>query len=197
MLTSSVRWRCERPPMVLLGEIRHWTSTLLTLTRPYFGTARSMSKTLAVSTYSGGSSRRSWMLTRPAFRSRLSCARRVRSSLAGCNASMRWVSERSGAATAGLGGVVGAGGMGGESTSGTRVDKAKAANSAEPQVEVQPHGGHLTVPAGFAGLFHGPCAMGRGAASDTPENMPEFASIWCSSAAIRAPAYGSLNDSVP
>ena len=70
--TSSVRWRCERPPIVLLGEIRHWTRTLLTFTRPYFGTASSMSKTLAVSTYSGGSSSRSWMLARPAFRSRLS-----------------------------------------------------------------------------------------------------------------------------
>src|SRR5215217_2717002 len=155
MLTSSVRCRCDRPPMVLLGEMRHCTSTLLTFTRPYLGTARSMSKTLAVSTYSGGSSRRSWMLTRPALRSRLSCARRVRISLARCNASIRWVSERSGAATAGLGGVLVAGGMGGESTSRTRVDKAKAANSAEPQVEVQPHGGHLTVTHAFAGIFHG------------------------------------------
>jgi hypothetical protein len=64
--------------MVLLGEMRHWTRTLLTFTRPYFGTASSMSKTFAVSTNSGGSSSRSWMLERPALRSRLSCARRVR-----------------------------------------------------------------------------------------------------------------------
>src|ERR687890_1769258 len=168
MLTSSVRWRCERPPIVLLGEMRHCTSTLFTLTRPYLGTASSMSKTFAVSTYSGGSSRRSWILTRPALRSRLSCARRVRISLARCNASIRWVSERSGAATAGLGGVLVAGGMGGESTSRTRGDKAKAADSAEPQVEVQPHGGHLTVTGEFAGLFQGRSAMGRRAPSDTP-----------------------------
>ena len=38
-----------------------------TFTRPYLGTASSMSKTFAVSTYSGGSSSRSWMLTRPAL----------------------------------------------------------------------------------------------------------------------------------
>jgi hypothetical protein len=41
--------------MVLLGEIRHCWRTLFAFTRPYFGTARSMSKTFAVSTYSGGS----------------------------------------------------------------------------------------------------------------------------------------------
>ena len=34
----------------LHGEIRHWLRILLTFTRPYFGTARSMSKTFAVST---------------------------------------------------------------------------------------------------------------------------------------------------
>src|SRR5215207_8226085 len=153
MLTSSVRWRCESPPIVLLGEIRHWTSTLFTFTRPYFGTASSMSKTLAVSTYSGGSSRRSWMLTREDFRSRLSCARRVRISLARLSASIRWVRERSGVATGDLGGIFVAGGMGGESTSRARGGKPKAANSARPQVEVQPHGGNLMVTMTFAGLF--------------------------------------------
>ena len=51
--------------MVLLGEMRHWARTLLTFTRPYFGTASSMSKTFAVSTYSGGSSSsRSWIDSR-------------------------------------------------------------------------------------------------------------------------------------
>src|SRR4051794_30653986 len=108
--TSSVRWRCERPPMVLLGEIRHWTRTLLTFTRPYFGTARSMSKTFAVSTNSGGSRSRSWMLERPALRSRFSCARRVRIWFARSSASILWTSERSGAATEGLDGVFVAGG---------------------------------------------------------------------------------------
>src|SRR5215211_5069398 len=137
------------------------------------------------------------MLTRPALRSRLSCARRVRISLARCNASIRWVSERSGAATAGLGGVLVAGGMGGESTSRTRGDKEKAANSAEPQVEVQPHGGHLTVTLGFAGLFHERCAIRAAAGSEALEKSPEFAPIPCNSAAIRAPAHGSRNDSVP
>src|SRR6201999_4161610 len=78
METSSVRWRCERPPIVLEGEIRHSCRTLLTFTRPYLGTASSMSKTFAVSTNSGGSSRRSWIFARPPLRSRLSCARFVR-----------------------------------------------------------------------------------------------------------------------
>src|SRR5215210_635761 len=96
--TSSLRWRCERPPIVLLGEIRHCWRTLLTFTRPYFGTARSMSKTLAVWRYSGGSSSRVWIETRPPFRSFFSCARRVRISFARWRASMRWRRERSGAA---------------------------------------------------------------------------------------------------
>jgi len=39
-----VRWRSERPPMVLLGEIRHCVRMRLTFTRPYFGTARSRSE---------------------------------------------------------------------------------------------------------------------------------------------------------
>ena len=56
-LISSVRWRWERPPIVFDGEIRHWFRIRLALTRPYLGTARSMSKTLAVNRYSGGSSR--------------------------------------------------------------------------------------------------------------------------------------------
>ena len=54
METSSVRWRCERPPIVFDGEMRQCWRTLLTFTRPYLGTARSMSNTLAVSTNSGG-----------------------------------------------------------------------------------------------------------------------------------------------
>src|SRR5215217_3718669 len=172
MLTSSVRCRCDRPPMVLLGEMRHCTSTLLTFTRPYFGTARSMSNTFAVSTYSGGSSSRSWMLTRPALRSRLSCARRVRISLARCSASIRWVRERSGVATAGFVGIFVAGGMGGESTSRARPGNPKAANSARPLVEVQPHGGHLTVTFYFAGLFQSTLCYSRariiGSARDLP-----------------------------
>ena len=57
--TNSVRWRSERPPIVFDGEILHWFRIRLVFTRPYLGTARSMSKTLAVITYSGGSSRTS------------------------------------------------------------------------------------------------------------------------------------------
>jgi hypothetical protein len=52
-----------------------------------------------------------------------------------------------------LGGIFVAGGMGGESTSRARGGKAKGVNSARPQVEVHPHGGHLTVTPRFAGLF--------------------------------------------
>src|SRR5919108_2342601 len=47
-LTSSARWRCDRPPIVLLGEMRHCARILLTLTCPYLGTARSMSETFAL-----------------------------------------------------------------------------------------------------------------------------------------------------
>ncbi len=57
-------------------------------TRPYLGTASSMSKTFAVSTYSGGSSSSAWMLALPAFRSFLSLARAVRMSFARLSASI-------------------------------------------------------------------------------------------------------------
>src|SRR4051812_27629874 len=57
-----------------------------------------MSKTLAVSRYSGGLSSSVWIDTRPAFRSRLSCARRVRMTFAFWRASIRWLRLRSGAA---------------------------------------------------------------------------------------------------
>ena len=46
--TSSRRWRSDRPPTVLLGEILHWPRILFTFTRPYLGTASSRSNTLAV-----------------------------------------------------------------------------------------------------------------------------------------------------
>src|SRR4051812_18659237 len=84
--------------MVLLGEIRHCVRIRLTFTRPYFGTASRRSKTLAVCRYSGGSSSSPWIWVRPALRSLLRLARRVRLSLGRLRASIRWVSERSGAA---------------------------------------------------------------------------------------------------
>src|SRR5215218_11094257 len=98
MLTSSARWRSDRPPIVLDGEIRQVCRILLAFTRPYLGTASSMSNTLAVSRNSGGSRRSWWIDTLPALRSRLSCARRVRISFAFCRASIRWFRLRSGAA---------------------------------------------------------------------------------------------------
>ena len=59
--TSSLRCRSESPPMVLEGEMRQWVRIRFTFTRPYFGTAKSRSKTFAVSTYSGGSRSRPWI----------------------------------------------------------------------------------------------------------------------------------------
>src|SRR3954467_610149 len=138
--------------MVFDGEMRQTWRTLLTFTRPYLGTASSMSKTFAVSTYSGGVSRRSWMLRRPPFRSRLSCARAVRISLARLRASIRWSRERSGAATMGLVGVLVAGGMSGDSTSLRDGDKAQEQHLALPKPEVQRCGGHLTPRPAFAGI---------------------------------------------
>src|SRR3954454_8227602 len=134
--------------------MRHCTRTLLTFTRPYFGTASSMSKTFAVSTYSGGSSRRSWIFARPALRSRLSWARCVRISLARWRASMRWTRDRSGAAMPGLLGVFVAGAMGGESTSRLESGKPWVGNSPSPQVEVEEYGGHLKPRRLFAGVFY-------------------------------------------
>src|SRR5580693_73533 len=113
---SSLRWRSDSPPIVLLGAIRQWERILLTFTRPYFGTASSMSKTFAVSTYSGGSSRSGWIERRPAFRSRLSWARSIRIWLARASASILWFRDRSGAVELFEDPVLVAVTMGGEST---------------------------------------------------------------------------------
>src|SRR3954447_14193981 len=139
--------------MVFDGEMRQTWRTLLTFTRPYLGTARSMSKTLAVSMYSGGSSSSTWMLARPAFRSRLSEARLVRISFARWSASMRWTRERSGAAVVGLAGVFVAGGMGGESTALGAADKGLLANIGRGELEVHALRGDLTRSRTFAGLL--------------------------------------------
>ena len=90
--------------------------TLLTFTRPYFGTASSMSKTFAVSTYSGGSRSRSWIEVAPGLEIALELGAAGANVFARWSASMRWMKVRSGAATSGLLGVFAAGGMGGEST---------------------------------------------------------------------------------
>src|SRR2546421_9617283 len=113
--------------MVLLGEIRHCVRMRFTFTRPYFGTASRRSKTLAVCRYSGGSRSRPWIWVRPALRSRLRLARRVRISLARLRASIRWVRERSGAAPACiLAGEEAAGDMRRDITHGEHVEKAWA-----------------------------------------------------------------------
>src|SRR4051812_7297299 len=130
--TSSLRCRSDRPPIVLLGEMRQCVRILLTFTRPYLGTASRRSNTLAVSRYSGGSSSIPWIWVRPALSSRLRRARRVRISLARLSASIRCASERSGARPADcpLGGDWGAAGMGGDHTyGGPRVEVQDAKNS--------------------------------------------------------------------
>src|SRR5262249_34465888 len=101
------------------GEIRHWLRIRFVFTRPYFGTARSMSKTFAVMTYSGGSRSSAWMLALFALRSFFSFALAVRMSFARRRASIRWSSDLSGAADdvwrgGGWGGASMAGGRGRE-----------------------------------------------------------------------------------
>src|SRR3981081_2596839 len=133
---SSLRCRSERPPMVCVGAIRQGERILLTFTRPYFGTASSMSKTFAVSTYSGGSSSSEWIERRPDLRSRLSCARSIRIWLALASASILWFKDRSGAVDVFEDVVLVAVTMGGESTHPRRVIKANLTNSSPPQAEV-------------------------------------------------------------
>jgi len=86
---SSARWRSLRPPNVLLGETRQPCRILVAFTLPTFGRANSMSNTFAASRYAGGSSSSAPIDTLPALRSRFSCARSVRTSLALVSASMR------------------------------------------------------------------------------------------------------------
>jgi hypothetical protein len=95
---SSARWRSLRPPNVLLGEIRQLCRLLVAFTLPTLRSASSMSKTFAVSSHGGGSSSSAAIDTLPALRSRLSCARSARISLALRSASMRWSGLRAGVA---------------------------------------------------------------------------------------------------
>src|SRR3954453_14710788 len=153
MEMSSAGCRSERPPIVFEGEIRQTCKTLFTFTRPYLGTARSMSNTFAVSMKSGGSISSRWMLARPALRSRLSAAPFVLISFARWSASMRWTRERSGAAVVGLAGVFVAGGMGGESTALGAADKGQLRNISRGELEVHIPRGDLTTSAPFAGVL--------------------------------------------
>src|SRR3954451_23963982 len=138
--------------MVFDGEMRHWTRTLLAFTRPYLGTARSMSKTFAVSRYDGGFMSSWWIDTLPAFRSRLSCARAVRILLARSSASIRWFNERSGAAE-GFAGVFVADGTAGEDTGSRGRGKTKPQYSPEPRPELDASSVWSSVLRLFAGLF--------------------------------------------
>src|SRR4051794_31767412 len=125
--------------------MRQWARILLTFTRPYLGTASSMSNTLAVSTYSGGCNSSEGIDRRPAFRSRLSWARLMRIWLALASASILWFSDRSGAMEVFADVVLVAVVMGGESTHPETSIKTNSSNSSGPQVEVQAYRGCWTV----------------------------------------------------
>src|SRR5690242_5698674 len=92
------------------------------------------------------------MLARPALRSRLSCARRVRISFARCSASIRWTRDRSGAAEC-LEGEFVAGGMGGDYTRPARASKPLAVKMPPPLLEVQRDAGRLTLEVRFAAFL--------------------------------------------
>src|ERR671922_1068081 len=91
---------------------------------------------------------------------------------------MRWTRDRSGAATVGFGGVLVAGGMGGESTSVSGSYKPLGTNSPRPQVEVKPHAGELTVTSDFAGLFAALCARGARPPSRVPRLQGKLRLGW-------------------
>src|SRR5919108_9743 len=87
--TSSARCRSDSPPTVFDWLMRHWLRKRAAFTRPNFGTAMRMSKTFAVSTYSGGWRRIFSICTLPAFRSFFNWARLTRISFARRRASIR------------------------------------------------------------------------------------------------------------
>ena len=124
-------------------RILHCLRIRFVLTRPYLGTASSMSKTLAVNRYSGGASRTSVIVVRPALRSRFSWALAVRMLFARLRASIRWSRDRSGA-SGGLDTVFEVGAMEGREYSHPgatcRPEKAETArnraNPPQPQLKV-------------------------------------------------------------
>src|SRR5213592_4197830 len=97
--TISALWRSESPPTVFAWLMRHWFSRRIAFTCPNLGTARRMSKTFAVETYSGGSARILSIRTRPSLRSFFSFARLTLMSLARLRASILWSGDLSGALT--------------------------------------------------------------------------------------------------
>src|ERR1700685_2535007 len=178
---SSERWRSDRPPMVLLGAMRQWARILLPWTRPYLGTASSMSKTLAVSTYSGGSSSSEWIERRPDLRSRLSSAHLTRISFALASASIRWLRDRSGAIEEVEDVVLVAITMGGESTHQRESIKCKAANSPAPQPEVDLRRDWWMVSPrvcrGFRPYPESPCAIRAAAPGSRKLSVPTATSV--------------------
>ena len=83
----TMRW--EGAKLAAFGMTRHRSNNLLALTRPYFGTASTRSRTLAVATHGGGSERTVEMVTSPLRRASLSRARSERMSFARRRASIR------------------------------------------------------------------------------------------------------------
>ena len=143
--------------MVLLGEIRQVCRTLLTFTRPYLGTASSMSKTLAVSTQSGGVEQHWWIDVAARLEVALQlCAAGANLVAHGCSASMRWTSDLFGSIAANESSMCVAGGIGGESIIPGATDQAQGANSLRPQPEVKFSDVDEPVKRPICGLFLGP-----------------------------------------
>ena len=171
--TSSVRWRSERPPIVLLGEMRQVCRTLFALTRPYLGPPAA-GRTPSPWRGSPGASRSSpSMDTRPPLRSRLSCARRVRISFARRSASMRWWRLRSGAARAWSGSSWPAHGAASLHTDrGPRPRRGP--NSPPPRSEVEGSSARSRVGARFAGVFLGTSRVVPGVAGPETRTLRVF-----------------------
>ena len=201
METSSVRWRCERPADRLRGRDPALLQDLVDLDAAVLGDGEQHVEHLGGLDVLRRLEQEVVDARRPALRSRLSCARRVRISFARWRASIRWTRERSGAATVGLVGRLG------RWRHGRRVyiriaafDKPWGTNSPRPQVEVEDacrgvDGNRRLCRAFRAAMCYARAGRRRGAPAAVCREC--FADRAASSAAIRAPASGSRNDSVP
>ena len=87
--TSETRWRLLRPMTAFEWAIPQRLSARSAFTGPMPGKARSRSRTIAVCAHAGGSLSTSGNPTRPARRSRFSCAREQRTSFAWASACNR------------------------------------------------------------------------------------------------------------
>ena len=162
--------------MVLLGEMRQWVRMRFTFTRPYFGTASSRSKTLAVSRYSGGSSSSPWICARPALRSRF--RRRPPGPDLVCSLErVHALGQRAlGARPADcvFAGEWGAAGMGGDSTrcsAGVEAENAKNARiHLDLDLSFRSGCGSLSVLPWFAGVF----VSNRVVPAEAPRKFPHL-----------------------